>query len=89
MRVVERRNGSSPDTSYASSSPSRIRTRRGPATFTTSDSSTPSSCTLVPDSLLVDREVLTVELAMSRDAVGELDSAMPPASNMTMPEPHP
>ena len=64
-RVEDSRRGSSPETSYASSSPSRSRRSRLPDTFTTSASSTPASWTLVPDSLLVLREVDTVDRAAS------------------------
>jgi hypothetical protein len=64
-RVEDSSRGSSPATSYANSSPSRSRSRRLPATLTTSASSTPTSCTLVPDSLLVLREVATPDRAAS------------------------
>ena len=41
----------------------------------------------MPDSLLVEREVATLERAVPEDALGELASAPDPASNMTMPPP--
>ena len=78
-RVEDSRRGSSPETSYASSSPSRSRSSRLPDTFTTSASSTPASWTLVPDSLLVLREVDTVDRAAS-----ELGAAAAPASALVM-----
>ena len=82
---MDSRDGSAPETSYASSSPSRSRTRSGPATLTTSDSSTPSSCTLVPDSLLTEREVVTPV----RSDPDEAESAPACASYTTIPPPQP
>ena len=90
MRVEDSRVGSSPETSYAIRTPSRIRSSSEPATFTPSDSSTPTSWTLVPDSLLVDREVFTVERAMPEDALGAMASDPAAESNMTIgPPPQP
>ena len=73
--MEDSRRGSSPETSYASSSPSRSRSSRLPDTFTTSASSTPASWTLVPDSLLVLRDVLDTDDRAASEAGAAADPA--------------
>ena len=73
--------GSAPATSYVVRTSSWTRKSRSPATLTTSGSSTPASCTLVPDAVLCD-PVVVGSVGAVADASERV--AEPIASNITI-----